>query len=111
MAEIDDALDSLYIARSMLQDIYIPVLKKFPAGSDERDDFLRVKGAIDAAIVDLENQALGTIAKRMVEAKPDIESAVKGLKKNLKKLGKVQGVAKKITKAFGHLEKAAGLFL
>ena len=111
MARIDDSLDALYVVRSMMQDIYIPVLRKFPAGSAERNDFLAAKGSIDAAIVDLENAALGSIAKRMAEAKPDIKAATKSVKKHLEKLKTVQGASKKFTKILGYLEKAIGFIV
>ena len=82
----EEVLDALYVVRQLLQDIYIDVLKKYPAGSKERSDFLSLKGAVDAAIVDLENAALGAIAKRMAAALPDIKAATKTLKKRLEDL-------------------------
>ena len=107
----EGVLDALYIVRQLLQDIYVNVLKKYPAGSKERSDFLFLKGAVDAAIVDLENYALGGIAKRMAAALPDIKAATKTLKKRLQDLEATRKIAKKVTKALGWLEKALGLFL
>ena len=107
----EQSLDELHLARLYLQDIYIPVLKKFHKGTAVRKDFVALKSDVDVAIIDLENASLGSITNRMKEALPDVKKAKKKLAKRIEELKKVQNVAQKITKVLGKLEKVAKLLL
>jgi len=104
--DLEAALGQLYYARQLLRDIFVPVLVKYGRGTPQRADFLAAKNSIDLAIIDMENTALGGIARRMGEAAPDIRTAKKRIAARLDDLNAVRNTAKKATRALEAVESA-----
>jgi hypothetical protein len=104
--DLKAALEQLYYARQLLRDIFVPVLVKYGRGTPQREDFLAAKNSVDLAIIDMENTALGGIARRMDEAAPDIDIAKQRLAARLEDLDSVRNTANKVTRALEAVEGA-----
>ncbi|WP_299437584.1 hypothetical protein [uncultured Rhodospira sp.] len=105
----DRLLLRLYQLREAFQDIRAEVHATYPPDSEEREAFARARLAVDTAIIDLENEALGSVAAQMNAAKAPIDTATRELRDKVDDFNKIADGAEKAAKVVGLMVKILDL--